>query len=524
MILVVWVVCLPLATALCRSGRQFWDTTSESCVNCTRCISPEEVVLRPCEIHQDTLCGPISSLNIDWSWIDRSKHHQRRKHHQVAEDLDNDNEPLETNRKHHSHEESKVEFAFLSDDTGSGHRSHQKHHRHSPERTPSFPEDEHRDEKLRHNNLRHNGTKHVSDLIQEGTSQSERHHEEHKLHWTSMEASRLLSHAHLPVPSVEPDREVGDKYKQHNHHYLDSSEMSEFSSQSLQEDDPGEKNTKRKKHNHNKQHLSSAEDATTYSNTFSDELIFSGKGKKKHKNHSPENLHWSSVTEDERENYFRSLEGHDLDEMFTGETPASHDGNTGSRHHAHMKDERHNRSHHRNHTHRLNHAHHKHNHSRLHDKLTTPESASLLKVEPVAMATSMPRTAISVDEELANLRRLDEMVEEENNPFVESSKRNKFVHEGSDEFSRRKVAREMATGLKEEEGGLFPSKLSPEPFSAAESLVWDGQAVALAMAVFACLLFFVVAAIYSIHHARQWRRLKDNFEAGELGFYHLCQE
>jgi Flp pilus assembly protein TadB len=59
--------------------------------------------------------------------------------------------------------------------------------------------------------------------------------------------------------------------------------------------------------------------------------------------------------------------------------------------------------------------------------------------------------------------------------------------------------------------------VSSAPFSATEELVWDWQAVALALAVFACLLFFVVACVYTVHHARQWRRLKDNFQDFEAG-------
>lgn len=56
---------------------------------------------------------------------------------------------------------------------------------------------------------------------------------------------------------------------------------------------------------------------------------------------------------------------------------------------------------------------------------------------------------------------------------------------------------------------------SEAPFSSAETLVWDWQAVALTSAVFACILFFLVITLYSLHQARQWRRLKENFEAGE---------
>ncbi|XP_076273928.1 tumor necrosis factor receptor superfamily member wengen isoform X1 [Rhynchophorus ferrugineus] len=54
---------------------------------------------------------------------------------------------------------------------------------------------------------------------------------------------------------------------------------------------------------------------------------------------------------------------------------------------------------------------------------------------------------------------------------------------------------------------------SEAPFSSAETLVWDWQAIALTSAVFACILFFLVVTLYSLHQARQWRRLKENFEA-----------
>lgn len=54
------------------------------------------------------------------------------------------------------------------------------------------------------------------------------------------------------------------------------------------------------------------------------------------------------------------------------------------------------------------------------------------------------------------------------------------------------------------------------PFSSAETLVWDWQAIALSSAVFACFLFFLAITLYSLHQAKQWRRLKDTFDAGKL--------
>lgn len=57
---------------------------------------------------------------------------------------------------------------------------------------------------------------------------------------------------------------------------------------------------------------------------------------------------------------------------------------------------------------------------------------------------------------------------------------------------------------------------SEVPFSSIEALVWDWQAIALTLAVFSCILFFLIIALYSLHQARQWRRLKENFEAGKF--------
>lgn len=68
------------------------------------------------------------------------------------------------------------------------------------------------------------------------------------------------------------------------------------------------------------------------------------------------------------------------------------------------------------------------------------------------------------------------------------------------------------------EGEALSSADSDVPFSNVETLVWDWQAIALTLAVFSCILFFLVITLYSLHQARQWRRLKENFEAGKRAF------
>lgn len=44
---------------------------------------------------------------------------------------------------------------------------------------------------------------------------------------------------------------------------------------------------------------------------------------------------------------------------------------------------------------------------------------------------------------------------------------------------------------------------------------WDWQTGALVLAVCACVVFFLVAGCSALVYARQWRRMKRNFEPGK---------
>lgn len=57
------------------------------------------------------------------------------------------------------------------------------------------------------------------------------------------------------------------------------------------------------------------------------------------------------------------------------------------------------------------------------------------------------------------------------------------------------------------------------PFTKAETVVWDWQDVTMSLAVFSCILFFLVIALYSLHQARQWKKLKENFDAGKILYF-----
>lgn len=49
-----------------------------------------------------------------------------------------------------------------------------------------------------------------------------------------------------------------------------------------------------------------------------------------------------------------------------------------------------------------------------------------------------------------------------------------------------------------------------------ELLLWDWQLIFLILAFISCLLFFLVTAFIFINYVRQWRKIKKQFDTGEL--------
>ncbi|KAL0103436.1 hypothetical protein PUN28_017597 [Cardiocondyla obscurior] len=52
---------------VCEPGYEFWSTERASCWPCTRCAP--EFTLSPCAVHKDAICGPLSALELDWSFL-----------------------------------------------------------------------------------------------------------------------------------------------------------------------------------------------------------------------------------------------------------------------------------------------------------------------------------------------------------------------------------------------------------------------------------------------------------------------
>ncbi|XP_065335072.1 uncharacterized protein LOC135936245 [Cloeon dipterum] len=65
--LLLVAAAVAVASPPCPKGHGFWDTNRQECAQCKVC-SHNEVVLMPCQPYKDTLCGPMSALNIKWPW------------------------------------------------------------------------------------------------------------------------------------------------------------------------------------------------------------------------------------------------------------------------------------------------------------------------------------------------------------------------------------------------------------------------------------------------------------------------
>ncbi|XP_033205395.1 tumor necrosis factor receptor superfamily member wengen [Bombus vancouverensis nearcticus] len=56
---------------VCKPGFEFWSVERATCWPCTRCAP--EFTLSPCAIYKDAICGPLSALELDWSFLSTRK-------------------------------------------------------------------------------------------------------------------------------------------------------------------------------------------------------------------------------------------------------------------------------------------------------------------------------------------------------------------------------------------------------------------------------------------------------------------
>lgn len=399
--MVWWLLLLPLSAAiLCRPGHQFWDETLEKCINCSTCPKVGHIVVRPCQVHQDTQCGPLSDLDIDWSFLGRprstksasSLHHQHlskkytggnRRRSGVESSQDIKTFPNHRNRNPHPVFVSSEEIEV---------RSHKKSH---------------------HKKLSSEET--FSDYIDETPKKHHNHHHSHKKFITSETRSSN------PRKTHSNNHNKTTNHHQHHRFEWTSSDAVDISDAP---DSPGSSQL----HNESGHRWSFSETASSFEH------------------------HTSSST---KSNSTKKL----------------------SHHHSH--------------------------HSQFHKKqMDTPETRKhhRKKQKLQSLQEEVDNILVQRPESASQLKETETV---DNSSFIGEVK--------NDVQGQQRVLPKHLHKI-----GSPPS-VSSAPFSATEELVWDWQAIALALAVFACLLFFVVACVYTVHHARQWRRLKDNFEDFEAG-------
>lgn len=81
---------------------QFWSSYLQRCEDCTKCVHPD-IVIRPCQGHTDTMCGPLSELNLDWSWLKNPDKSHKNPSNQQKEMLETFKENYRQIRQHEKH-------------------------------------------------------------------------------------------------------------------------------------------------------------------------------------------------------------------------------------------------------------------------------------------------------------------------------------------------------------------------------------------------------------------------------------
>lgn len=371
------------AASLCPRGLQYWSNDSETCINCSQCDdTAKQVVIRPCQAHADTVCGHISDLNIDWSWLKNPAKHHNKKNPKHFENLGDDlsNYDAEGNRK---------EILFKEKDH---------------ESTPS-------------EGKKHKGKKH-----------------------------------HKQDPSMFSSGEELQDIRKHNFHHISSESL-------LSEDFEPTKEQRLSPP------MSSSRD--DLEKEWKKLLVQSKYRLQQEKEDLLKNLH-----QEESKPYFQK---HHSNVRLNQPTSNLIDGpNTYSTHHNHQK------------------------------------HFSTLELELFDRLLSHQQERQTITHLLTGKgsRRSDERDLAEDLEFPTNYRsavptHRLFLGEPST------VSEIMEQDLSEE---MEDERLAPDviavPFSAAETLVWDWQAIALSSAVAACLLFFTVVAVFTLLQARQLRRMK----------------
>lgn len=406
-LLAVAAACLlhVCAASLCVPGLQFWSNESESCVNCSRCdTSVKHVVIRPCQAHTDTICGPISDLDIDWSWlkhrpVSEKKHHKKsHKHHG---DLESD---IERTPVHHSVLDDDVETITVTHHNHGGH----KHHKAVAEEGLEFK----KKSKTYHSTVNALSDdfdyKKLHKLPPPPPLKSTEDLEKEWKEWLIQSKNRLQHRKEDLLKNLHKESPYNNKHSSHKLNHPSRNVFDDFDGEIFHHSS-----------SHHKDHLGKIKHFSPLDLEIFDRLL-------NHEHQKQERMSLSNLLNKENKH------GDLLDILKTDE-------------------------------------------KRKGDDLSYP-------MDTLDFRSVVPTHRLFLGEPSTVSEMLDQDISEE----TEDEK------------------------TQDSDPGVVAV-----PFTAAERLVWDWQAVALASAVAACMLFFAVVAVYSVLHARQWRRLKTNFDTGE---------
>lgn len=413
---------LPLNEAsLCQPGVQYWSNESEACINCKKCDSSiQHVVIRPCQAHTDTICGPVSALDIDWSWL-------KHKHHKSSD--------ASVEKKHHK--KSHPRHESLADDQ----ESRPFHHSFLDDEVEPVPALNHHREK---NHLKHDSGEKKEHF---GKKLFAKKHHSPPENFLSEEFDEILDYKrpHKIVPPAHL-KSADDLEKEWKQWLIQSQNQLQHRKDDLL------KNL-HKESPYNDRHHSINRLNEHKSNIFDDDSILPhGAHHKDHafkKHFSPLDLElFDKLINHEHQRQERLSLSH----LLGGES--SHEDLLDI-----LKSE-----------------------NKQHDKFRNGDDLGF-PMDTRNFQSALPAQRLILGEPSTVSEIMDQDMSEDSE--------DESVKDGED-------------------GGVVAV-----PFTAAERLVWDWQALALASAVAACFLFFTVVAVFSVLHARQWRQIKSHIHNGK---------
>lgn len=67
-LLIILTNSVQLIDAFC-AEHHWWQEELNKCTPCTVCDATQSIVLRPCQLHSDTVCGTLDDLELELSWL-----------------------------------------------------------------------------------------------------------------------------------------------------------------------------------------------------------------------------------------------------------------------------------------------------------------------------------------------------------------------------------------------------------------------------------------------------------------------